>query len=272
MTADTNAPLLHYEIHGDRGPCILLVHGFLSSRAQWLLNVPALSAFARPVVVELFGHGRSPSPREPAAYTPPYYVEQFERIRTAVGADRWFVVGQSLGGALTLRYALGRPDQVVAHVFTNSNSALAEEGWAGRVLPAMEAQARRLEDEGRRVLDEHPLNPARAGRLPALVRGAFIEDGALLDPRGVANTGLYTVPGSSSRERLPDNRVPTLLVVGEREKRFAGHRHYAEEMMPLLTVVGLNAGHAVNIEAAETFNTAVIEFCARHVGRTAAET
>jgi 2-succinyl-6-hydroxy-2,4-cyclohexadiene-1-carboxylate synthase len=269
MAGNTDAPLLHYEVHGERGPHMLLVHGFLSSRAQWMLNIEALSAFARPVVVELFGHGRSPAPEEPTKYTPAGYVDQFERIRAAEGAERWVIVGQSLGAALTLRYALDRPERVVAHVFTNSNSALAGEDWAERVRPAMESQAHRLEADGRRALDEHPLNPVRGRRLPARVRAAFIEDSALLDPRGVANTGLYTVPDSSSRKRVTENRVPTLLVVGEREGRFAGHRHYAEEMMPLLTVVGLDAGHAVNIEAAEAFNAAVADFFGQQIERAA---
>ncbi len=170
---------------------------------------------------------------------------------------------------LRLHYALDRPERVLAHVFTNSNSALAQENWAERVRPAMEAQARRLQADGRRALDEHPLNPVRGGRLPPPLRAAFTEDSARLDPRGVANTGLYTVPDSSSRGRVMENRVPTLLVVGEREGRFAGHRHYAEEMMPLLAVVGLDAGHAVNIEAAEAFNAAVTDFCAEQMERAA---
>jgi 2-succinyl-6-hydroxy-2,4-cyclohexadiene-1-carboxylate synthase len=272
MTDATQASMLHYEVYGGRGPHMLLVHGFLSSRAQWLLNIEAASAFARPVVVELLGHGRSPSPDDPAAYTPSSYVEHFERVRATVGCERWLVVGQSLGAALTLRYALDRPDRLLAHVFTNSNSALAEDGWAGRVRPAMEAQARRLESEGRTVLDDHPLNPARGGRLPAEVRAAFVEDGALLNVRGVASTGLHTVPGSSSRQRITENRVPTLLVVGERETRFAGHRQYAEAMMPSLTVVGLAAGHAVNIDAAEAFNTALTDFCTKQMERAGTET
>ena len=265
MSANVHPELLHYEVHGERGPYVLLVHGFLSSRAQWMPNIDALSAFARPVVVELFGHGRSPSPQGPPPYTLAGYVEQFEHIREAVGAERWLVVGQSLGAALTLRYALDRPGSVLAHVFTNSNSALAEEGWAERVRPPMEAQARRLEVDGRRVLDDHPLNPARGARLPADVRAAFIEDSGLLSLRGVANTGLHTVPDSSSRGRVTENHVPTLLVVGEREERFTGHRRYAEARMPSLAVVGLDAGHAVNIEAADAFNAAVADFCAKHI-------
>ena len=256
---------MHHEIHGDHGPFVLLVHGFLSSRAQWLLNVDALSEIARPVVVELLGHGRSPSPDEPERYTPQGYVEQFERMREELGVERWLVIGQSLGAALTLRYALERPRRFMAHVFTNSTSALAEEGWAAQVRPVMEAQAQRLRDAGRRVLDDHPLNPARGTRLPPEVRAAFRADSALLDPAGIANTGLYTIPESSSRQRVGENAVPTMLVVGEREERFAAHRRFAEANMPMLEVVALDGGHAVNIDAAVGFNAAVVTFFSRHV-------
>ena len=37
-------PILHYEVHGKDGPLLLLVHGLLSSRAQWLPNCPQLFA------------------------------------------------------------------------------------------------------------------------------------------------------------------------------------------------------------------------------------
>lgn len=255
-------PKLHHEAHGQDGPFVLLVHGMLSSRAQWIPNLAALLAFCRPVVVELFGHGRSPTPDAPAFYAPSHYIAEFERIRLALGAERWFICGQSLGAALTLRYALEYPGRVAGHAFTNSNSALAEDDWAERVRPAMEAQARRLEVEGRRFLDEHPLNPGRSRRLPAEVRAAFMADCALHTPRGIAYTGLYTVPDSSVRGRIAENTVPTILIVGEREERFTPHRRFAERTMPGLEVVGLDAGHAVNLEEPGGFNTAVTMFFA----------
>ncbi len=258
---------LYYETHGTQGPYVLLVHGFLSSRAQWLPNLPALAAFCRPVIVELFGHGRSPAPDDPSSYTPEHYVDEFETIRAALACERWFVCGQSLGAALTLRYAFDHPDRVLAHVFTNSNSALAEQGWSDRVRPAMEAQARALEAQGRDALDEHPLNPARARRLPLAAKDALVEDCKLHDVQGIAFTGLYTVPDSSVRERVTENDATALLVVGEREKRFANHRRFAEENMPLLHVMGLNAGHAVNLEAANDFNDALSGFFKRNLSR-----
>ncbi|HEY8173436.1 MAG TPA: alpha/beta hydrolase [Dehalococcoidia bacterium] len=263
--AEITAPALHFEVHAGNGPFLLLVHGILSSRAQWLLNIDALAQVSQPVVVELFGHGRSTSPEDPGAYTPASYVDQFERVRESVGAERWLICGQSLGAALTLRYALDFPERIIAQVFTNSNSALASDGWSESVRPAMEKQARELEADGRGVLDRHPLNPTRSRRLPDAVRDAFLHDVALLDPAGVARTGLYTVPDSSMRNRIASNRVPSLLIAGERETRFAPQRQFVEEAMPMLRVVGLDGGHAVNLDQPEQFNSAVCEFIREQV-------
>ena len=76
---------------------LLLVHGFLSSRAQWLLNLDALAKGCTPVTVELFGHHNSPTPTDPACYSPEYYLQAFEAIRTAIGVERspGFEVGPS---------------------------------------------------------------------------------------------------------------------------------------------------------------------------------
>jgi pimeloyl-ACP methyl ester carboxylesterase len=258
-------PNLYYEVHGDTGPFMLLVHGMLSSRAQWMLNIEALSEFCRPVVVELLGHGRSPSPREAGAYAPACYVQEFETIRESVGAERWLVCGQSLGAALTLRYSLDCPDRVIAQAFTNSNSALADEAWRERVIPLMAAQARHLRHVGRAALERHPLNPARGKRLPALARDLLVADYALHTPEGIAATGLYTVPESSVRDRAATITVPTLLVAGEREEGFAEARVFAEATIPCIEVVRLDAGHAVNMEAADAFNEAVAAFFGRCV-------
>ncbi len=52
---------LHCDIHAGEGPFLLLVHGILSSRAQWKPNLPALSRVTRPVVAELWGSTGEPA-------------------------------------------------------------------------------------------------------------------------------------------------------------------------------------------------------------------
>ena len=135
---------LYYEVKGTQGPYILMLHGVLSSRVQWQANIDALSVFGRPVVVELFGHGRSPTPDKAASYRPEAYCSEFERIRKEIGADKWFVVGNSLGGALTLRYSLTYPQRIIAQAFTNSSSALADQNMSKK----MECLADKVSKEG----------------------------------------------------------------------------------------------------------------------------
>lgn len=252
--------MLHLEVHPGDGPPALLVHGVLSARSHWLPNLEALREVCTPVVVELLGHGRSPSPGEASAYAPSAYVGHFEDVRRRVGAERWFVIGHSLGAALTLRYVFDRPDVVIAHVFMNSNSAMADSRWEERVRAGVEASAAAIEAGGRDALRTHPLNPARGRRLPEDVREALSADAELHSPEGVANTFRHTVPGSSVRARVAENAVPALLVAGTRERAFQPSREYAEAHMPMLEVVEADGGHPVSIEDAGTFNRAVTRF------------
>jgi 2-succinyl-6-hydroxy-2,4-cyclohexadiene-1-carboxylate synthase len=255
---------LHHEAHPGNGPFLLLVHGILSGRSLWQPNLAALSAVSRLIVVELWGHGRSPSPDDPACYRPEAYVRAFEELRAELGVARWFVCGQSFGAALTLRYALDQPERMLAQVFTNSASALGDAEWMARMRTALPALADEIERGGGAAIERMPIHPRHARRIPAEYREAVLADAARVSPRGLAHTMRYSLPESSVRPRIGENRVPTLLVCGERELAFRPPREAAEREMPRLEVVGADAGHAVNLEAAETFNRAVTDFLRRH--------
>jgi pimeloyl-ACP methyl ester carboxylesterase len=242
------------------------VHGILAGRSLWRPNLDALARVARPVVVELWGHGRSPAPEDPALYTPQAYVDAFEWIRRELGAERWLVCGQSLGGALTLRYTLTHPDRVIAQIFTNATSALGDREWVERTRIGTPALAGLLESGGRAALERLPMHTVHARRMPAEARAALLEDAALLDPYAVARTLRYTAPEASSRERIAEIHTPTLLVCGEREKRFRRYRDFAAQQMPAIEVVDADGGHAVNVEAPEAFDAAVVAFIRRVSG------
>ena len=252
---------LHHEVHGHQGPYLLLVHGMLSSRAQWRLNLEAFQRFCRPVVVELFGHGRSPTPAEATHYHPLAYLSQFEKLRQELGVERWLLCGQSLGASLTIRYALEFPRRVIAQVVTNSRSALSDEQW----IEPMQEQARKLQEQGSQYIAQHPLNPARSKRMAPVVRQAFEEDVRLISVEGLARTGLYTVCNAPLRGQLKLNRVPCLLVNGVWEKKFQAHRDYFLNHTPHSEVVDLPGGHAVNLDAPEEFNQAVSAFYSRYL-------
>ena len=239
---------------------MLFVHGFLSSRAQWRENLEPLAAVCRPVVVELWGHGRSPAGESPGDYSAAGYLAQLEAIRERLGVDRWHLCGQSLGASLTLRYSLAYPDRVIAQVFTNSNSAFATaEIIVERRRLAADAIAD-IEARGLAAVEDLPVHPRRARRLPPELHREMVADTRRIDPRAVADSYRHLNVDVSVREASRDISVPTMLVCGSYEKRFAPHRDYAEENVPGLRVVDLAAGHAVNAERPAEFNAAVAAF------------
>ena len=257
--------LPYYEVHPGEGPYALFVHGFLSSRAQWLPNLDRLSTVCRPVVVELFGHGRSTSPAEPEGYLPDKYLLAFEEIRANLGASHWFLIGQSLGAGLTLRYALQHPARVVAHVLTNSSTAFSDQEWLDSVRPGTDRMIELAKRKDRGVLERIAVHPKNARHLAVKYKQALCDDAALHDPLGASYTARYTsLTDPIDLSSLKGNRVPTLLVCGTRESRFMPRRQFAEKNLNQLEVFEVDAGHAVNIEAPEMFNRAVIEFFTRH--------
>ncbi len=252
----------HWDVHDGDGPHLLLIHGFLSSRAQWRPNIAALSAVCRPVTMELYGHGRSPSPTAADRYQAHHYAAAIDAIREQLGAATWFVCGYSLGAALSIRYALDYPQRLGGHVFTNSTSAFAD---AKLIASWSDAEpAHRVRAGGTAAVAGLAAHPRHARRLPKPIRAALLEDAELIDPGGVANTLEYTLPTASARDAIRHNQAPTLLVHGRLERRFAAHRAHAAATMPGLTVVDVDAGHAVNLQAADAFNAAATAFITEH--------
>ncbi len=251
---------LHWQLHPGAGSYLLLVHGFLTSQAQWMLNLAALSEVCQPVTVELWGHGRSPSPEDPACYTPQHYLEQFEQIRIELGAKKWNLLGYSLGAGLTIRYAMTHPDRITRHLFTNSISALAgkkqSDVWRKNSVQA----AANILSGGQRAMRRIAVHPRHARRLPEPVYAALMTDAELLQPLGIANTLRYTTPEVSVRYELAGNSKPALLVCGTREKRFQPHREFLQANMPNLNVAELSAGHGVNMETPGDFDRVVVDF------------
>ncbi len=252
----------YHEVHdGGCGPYMLMVHGFLSSRAQWRINLPALKQVVRPVLLELLSHGRSPAPDDPAPYSVDAYIATFEAIREKLGAERWIVCGQSFGAGLATQYALEKPDRVMGLIITNSISAFSPKGDPEREA-AQKERYRTIEFGGKAALEELRIHPRHAKRFPEDIKTEIVADADRIAPEGILRSIALTSPSLSIADRLGDIRVPTLLVNGIWEKRFQPMRERAGRLIPGVTVVDLPAGHSVNIEAAEGFDEAVTAFVA----------
>lgn len=236
------------------GPPVLFLHGFMSSNLQWEPNRERLGRELRLLLAEQPGHGRSPGPDDPAAYRADAVLDQLDRIRRDRSIDRWWLVGQSLGGAMLVRYALRHPDRVAGLVFTNSRAVFGlagkqADGRGGSGLPAEPTR------DQVRALPYHPVN---ARRLPADLQARMVEVADAM-PMSVFRHFRSGGPWHST-EDLHRLRVPTLLINGRFEKVFQPCVEQARAAIDDLRVIDLDGGHSVNIDQPEAFDQAVLHF------------
>ena len=253
---------LAYETSGDpRAPAIMLLHGFMSSNAQWLPNREALGRDHRLVLVELWGHGRSPLPATPDAFSLDTYLAEFERIRAELGIDRWALIGQSYGAGLTIQYARRYPDRCRALIVTNSRSALGamERRNAEDEAAAAAADPMDTPEFSPRTLPYHPIH---ARRFPDIVKQALVAAADAMTVDAVRHGGRLGAR-LNCIDALADLEVPLLLTNGVWEKSFQADVQRLRALYPWLEVADLEGGHSINIEAAAAFDAACLDFLGR---------
>ncbi|MEQ9451037.1 MAG: alpha/beta fold hydrolase [Pseudomonadales bacterium] len=246
---------LAYATVGDaQQPALLMLHGFMSCNAQWLANIPALSQHYYLVMVELWGHGDSPTPTDADQYSVAAYSEQFEALRAELDIPQWHLLGQSYGAGIMIRYALTCPQACGKVVVTNSRSAF------GRLTPER-ARADGQTAAAERPFDPRalPFHPIHARRFPQHIKDALVASADNICAEAIRLGGrlgedLYCA------DVLGQLAQPLLITNGRYEKAFQQDMARLQEKYPALNVANLDGGHSVNIEAADDFDRAVLDF------------
>lgn len=90
------------------GPVLLLVHGMAGSSATWQPVIDELADHFTVVAPDLPGHGRSDKPR--GDYSLGAYASFLRDLLHEIGCVPATVVGQSLGGGITMQFAYQYPE------------------------------------------------------------------------------------------------------------------------------------------------------------------
>lgn len=93
---------------------LVMVHGFASGVALWMLNLEKLSENRTVHCLDTLGFGRSSRPRlsTDALEAEFQFVQSLEEWRAQMGLDRFVLLGHSMGGFLACSYALRFPERV----------------------------------------------------------------------------------------------------------------------------------------------------------------
>ncbi|HEY3868288.1 MAG TPA: alpha/beta hydrolase [Actinocrinis sp.] len=267
------------EFGGPAGsPRIVLVHGLGGSHVNWSRLGPLLARGSRPVALDLAGFGRTPgSGRQAAVGANVALVTRFLREETE-GA---ILVGNSMGGAISLLAAAAEPDLVRGLVLVDP--ALPQAAGAGfdpRVtlqflaygLPgtgelALRARLALIPAE-RRVAATLRLGCADPGRVPAehaaaeaaMARSRVRMPGNVSAHLAATRSILLTMVRARVYWRAAAAiRCPVLLVHGDRDRLvpFASARAAAERFPHWSFHPLPGVGHIPHIEAPEELSAAI---------------
>jgi pimeloyl-ACP methyl ester carboxylesterase len=173
---------------GDRGPKVLLLHGFLEHAHAWELVAPRLAEAGHHVLaLDLRGHGDSEWVGAGGYYHFADYVADLAFLVRALG-DTVSIVGHSMGGAVSVLYAGTEPERVRALALIEGigppGSRFADApgrftAWISDLEKAARRPRRRepsLEAARQRLRERYPSVPEEAIRLMA--DHGTCEDGA----------------------------------------------------------------------------------------------
>ena len=114
---------VHVRDEGPRNaPALFLIHGSSASLHTWEPWVKQLSGRYRVVTLDLQGHGLT-GPDPAGCYTAACMADTVEAVREKLGIGRLAIAGNSMGGAVSLRYALQYPEHVAALILVDAGGA-----------------------------------------------------------------------------------------------------------------------------------------------------
>ncbi len=256
---------------GDKGTVVLLLHGLGGCKENWRCNISSLAGSHQVYAVDLVGSGLTDKPS--VTYSLTYFAQFIHDFMNELNIARASLIGNSLGGAIALYYALHHPDRIDKLVLVDS-------GGLGKAchpmlrLVTLPIVGELLKRPGRRdarrvaqlcfynpllIADEDVELQYQRSLLPGAKEAILSIVRAAIDLRGVRESLVRPIV-----DGLRTITAPTLIVWGKEDRVLpVAQAQVAKEHIPNAQVLILDhCGHVPQKECPDRFNQAVLEFLA----------
>ena len=258
-----------YWTAGDKGPILLLIHGFGASIEIWQHNIEPLAKFYRVYAIDLVGFGRTD--KYEGTYTPTFMVQFIDNALTALNLDKVTLIGLSMGGGLSILYNLSFPHKVDKLVLVDSGGLGKEIIFSLRLM-SLPFLGELITKPSRNMVylffKPAVLNPSQLkGQFTDIYYELFSLPGAQMSMLKVLRSmcTIFGVKKNILNETMMNlHRIisPTLIIWGKQDAVIPlKQAYYAKEKIPdsKLHIVE-QCGHMPNFEKPEEFNRVVLDF------------
>jgi len=256
-----NGQTLYYEEHGEGDP-LLCVMGLATDTLAWLPQLQAFSERHRTVIFDNRDVGRSSM--ADGAYDIADMAKDGLELADGLGLDSFHLLGVSMGGAIAQEMALAAPDRVrtlsLAVTWPRSGAwarTLAEV-WGGRAAGMTHEQ--RVDELMLLTMSETFFENQDA---VAWLRSTILQN-PNPQPIDAFARQIEAVSSHDTADRLGSLSMPVHVIGAEHDILVPvwKSRELAELIPDAKLTVVAAAPHGVNLERAEEFNRAVLDFIA----------
>jgi non-heme chloroperoxidase len=242
-----------------QGPAVVLIHGWLFSRAAFERQVNGeLAERCRVIAYDLRGHGESGKPENPAAYADgSRWAADLDCVLQAVGMERPVLAGWSLGGRVAVHYVYVRGAEsvaglnvIAARVLQPPDTAIKRENNGVELTSTSQAESTLATARFVRACVRQPLGPDEEQRFLKLAEAV-----PLVARRGASS---WHIDYGSYFDELA---LPALVTHGDSDSLTSplAAENIARRLRGKLSIYP-DCGHMPFWEAAERFNHELAEF------------
>ncbi|MDY6930313.1 MAG: alpha/beta hydrolase [Halobacteriota archaeon] len=202
---DLDGLKIHYESKGS-GSSLILIHGAGNSHMNFKPQFDLLGDKYHVVAIDLPGHGRSGIPKDTKKISIEWYSRILKRFLEVMGINKATLIGHSMGGAISMQYALEYPQNVECLVLVSTGAKLG-------VSPVLFSILR--SDFKRAIENEYETRSAK--RIDPKLLKEVKEASLLCDPDvGVAD--FEACNRFDIRDKITDIESPTLIIGADDDK------------------------------------------------------
>ena len=258
MLIKANGIQMNYELSKEKDtPVVVLSHSLGSSMLMWQPQFEVLKSHFRVLRYDLRGHGKSETTE--GAYTLDQLADDVIGLLDALKLESAHFVGLSIGGMIGQCLALNYSNRLRTLSLCDTAAIIPEDAQ-----PLFEERIRMARDQGMEALVEETLErwftqPYLKQNSPEVER---IRNEMAATPLAGFVGCSKAILGLNYIERLSQIKLPVLIIVGEHDlgTPVAASLTIHQRIQNSKLVVLPSAAHLSNIEQADVFNSALLEF------------
>ena len=258
MQIKANEILINYEISGQAdSPVVMLSHSLACSLVMWNPQMDILESHFRVLRFDTRGHGASDATE--GAYTLDLLGKDALALLDALEIETVHFIGLSMGGMIGQCLALHQKDRIKSLTLCDTSGVVPDEAqpiWEERIAEVRKGGMQSLVQE---TLERWFTRPYRDLNPPEV---ELIRSQILSTPVAGFIGCCEAIRRLDYLKHLSELALPTLIIVGEEDPGTpvaASEAMHAQIEGSKLVVLPL-AAHLSNIEQAEAFNQALIDF------------